>query len=420
MVCEDDWSIDRVSPRPNENDTFRLQKIMRRLLSPSGKSKVETAYLCLLCHCECGPCAMVEHALLWHNVQIELPPEEEGFTCADEKLSVVHDGRAAVDHSPSEDEEVSEDLLTSAGDPEEDGEDEETSVVVRTYEGAHADGSPMLRTVLVCPECETEVDDMEALMNHIGAAHMSCESVHEVSSPTDLPTECGAGPTSANVQEGADNLSESNIDWMEDWISQASAEAMEEPSLSSDGLCNHGGDLCNAFGDASESGTSLVDVGPGPAPCEEGMPRDLALLPRLIEEELTKHLSFVVPDLDPVNRVASFSFENVCHSVQVPEGYEAGMELTVQIHKKPSLHQSKFISASQGRCPPPAKHSVICESLKFGIYVAERGAAMQESWYLGAEAFRERQWRYSLIRGTAMQPLLPFTPEDSVLSVFQC
>lgn len=419
MVCEDDSSIDGVSPGSNENDTFRLQRIMRRSFSPSGKLKVETSYLCLLCRCECGPHAMVEHALLWHSVQIELPPADEGCTCADEMLSVVHDGGAPADHSPSEDEEVSEDVLTSGGDTEEGGEAEETSVVVRTYEGAHADGSPMSWTVFVCPECEAEVNDMQALVNHIGTAHVSCESEHEVISPTDLPAECGAESTFADVQECADNPSESNIGWMEDWTSRASVEATE-PGLSTDGLCNHGGDSSNALGDASESGTSLVDTGPGPAPCEEGMPRDLALLPRLIEEELTKHLSLVVPDLDPVNRVASFSFENVCHSVQVPEGYEAGMELTVQIHKKPSLHQSKFIPASQGCCPPPAKHSVICESLKFGIYVAERGAAMQESWYLGAEAFKERQWRYSLIRGTAMQPLLPFTPEDSVVSVFQC
>lgn len=403
MVCDEDCDEDQATnsslPGHTESDVLRLRRIIRQFLLPDGVMKVKTAYLCLRCDCECGPRAMVEHALLLHNSEIELPledEEEEEFAIAGECLDLAHDDGAPADQSLSEDEEFD----GAPGDPDQDdGEAEETSVVSRTYQGTAADGSPTSWTVLVCPECEMEVDDMDELVNHMGAAHFSSAGAvtSDENSPASSCVENSPGSTCAEARSCSDETRESD-DEGADWPSTE----VEELDLLSDGPPALDCDLCDAFAAA------------GPAACEDGMPRDLALLPKLVEEEMTKQLSFVVPEaLDPLNRVASFSFENVSHSVQVPEGYEAGMQLTVQINKKPSLHQSKFLSASQGHCPLPVKHSVICESLKYGVHVAERGVAMQDSWYLGAAPFKDRQWRYSLIRGLAMQPLLPFMPEDA-------
>lgn len=145
-----------------------------------------------------------------------------------------------------------------------------------------------------------------------------------------------------------------------------------------------------------ERSTSSVDdsiVACAPRPGEEGIPRSQALLPQLQQYEMNRELRIVVPDgMDADTRQVSFTFENKQHTVRIPENFEVGMEVPITISKRPALEKD--------RCS-------IWDSLRHGARLVG-----EERDFLNSQEFKHRQFLYSLLRGNAMHPLLPWTPEE--------
>merc|ERR1712100_535650 len=144
-----------------------------------------------------------------------------------------------------------------------------------------------------------------------------------------------------------------------------------------------------------------------PRPGEDGMQRSQALLPQLLQFEMNRELRIIVPEgMDPESRQVSFSFENKQHTVTIPDNFDVGMEVPITISKRPALEQNQRVLQYRGM-NNTTDRCAINDSLRHGARPVSG-----ETNCLNSQEFRHRQFLYSLLRGNAMHPLLPWTPEE--------
>jgi len=145
-----------------------------------------------------------------------------------------------------------------------------------------------------------------------------------------------------------------------------------------------------------------------PRACEEGMQRSQALLPQLLQFEMNRELRIIVPDgMDAETRQVSFTFENKQHTVTIPENFDVGMEVPITISKRPALEPNQRVLMCRGLSSSTTDRCSIVDSLRHGARPVGN-----EQDCLNSQEFKHRQFLYSLLRGNAMHPLLPWTPED--------
>lgn len=140
-------------------------------------------------------------------------------------------------------------------------------------------------------------------------------------------------------------------------------------------------------------------------PCEDGMSRYHTFLYAIEQNELYKELRVIVPmDIRP-DRLAYLSFENKRHTVQFPPGIEPGQEVPFAFKKRPPLERSPHQAWCRGHYNFPDRSSIV-ETLRRGSRTEAEHCSM------GSQEFMHRQELYQRLRGSAMNPLLPFTPEE--------
>jgi len=163
--------------------------------------------------------------------------------------------------------------------------------------------------------------------------------------------------------------------------------------------------------EAETGGTEVADptddsfeVGNLPRPGEEGMPRSETYLHQLEQSEMQKQVSVVVPEGMADNRLVSFVYENKRHDVRIPEAYSVGQEVTIFVPKRPPLERNPAQAFCRGHAGFPDR-LIATEPLK-------HSPRCRHPCSLDDPEFRHRRQLYSLLRGTNMVPLLPFTPEE--------
>jgi hypothetical protein len=169
---------------------------------------------------------------------------------------------------------------------------------------------------------------------------------------------------------------------------------------------------------AADRSTFSVDdsfIASAPRATEDGMPRSETFLQQIEQCELSKELRIIVPEGMSENRVVSFFYEGRRHEVEVPQGYAVNSEVPITIAKRPPLELTHRLSVLRCHAQFQDRGSIV-DSLRHGARVVqpEQGSddPLDRPGMLMAPEFRHRQYLYSLLRGGAMHPLLPYTPED--------
>mmetsp|Transcript_69332 Transcript_69332/g.187407 ORF Transcript_69332/g.187407 Transcript_69332/m.187407 type:complete len:144 (+) Transcript_69332:852-1283(+) len=137
------------------------------------------------------------------------------------------------------------------------------------------------------------------------------------------------------------------------------------------------------------------------------MPRPSTLLHHLERGELQRHVMVVVPTGMAESRMVSFVFENRKHDVVIPEGFAPGQEVPILVPKRPPLERSQAQAACRGHAHFPDRLGI--------VEVLKHGSRLSRTCTLQDPELRHRHQLYSLLRGTSMVPLLPFTPEEPEL-----
>jgi len=164
---------------------------------------------------------------------------------------------------------------------------------------------------------------------------------------------------------------------------------------------------------AADRSTLSVDdsfMASAPRATEDGMPRSETFLQQIEQCELSKELRIIVPEGMSANRVVSFFYEGRRHEVEVPEGYAINSEVPITIAKRPPLELTHRLSVLRCHAQFQDRGSIV-DSLRHGARPVQQEQG-SENPMLQAPEFRHRQYLYSLLRGGAMHPLLPYTPED--------
>jgi len=169
---------------------------------------------------------------------------------------------------------------------------------------------------------------------------------------------------------------------------------------------------------AADRSTLSVDdsfIASVPRATEDGMPRSETFLQQIEQCELSKELRIIVPEGMGANRVVAFSYEGRRHEVEVPQGYAVNSEVPITIAKRPPLELTHRLSVLRCHAQFQDRGSIV-DSLRHGARPVQQEQSannpMEQPPMLQAPEFRHRQYLYSLLRGGAMHPLLPYTPED--------
>merc|ERR1712113_138015 len=137
---------------------------------------------------------------------------------------------------------------------------------------------------------------------------------------------------------------------------------------------------------------------------EDGMPRCDTYLHHFEQNELQKQVMVVVPEGMAENRMVSFMYENKKHDVQIPEGYEVGEEIPILVPKRPPLERNPAQASCRG-------HSNFLDRMSI-IEPLRHSSRLAGPCTLDNPEFKHRQNLYNLLRGTNMNPLLPYMPEE--------
>jgi len=151
-------------------------------------------------------------------------------------------------------------------------------------------------------------------------------------------------------------------------------------------------------------------IASAPRATEDGMPRSETFLQQIEQCELSKELRIIVPEGMSANRVVSFFYEGRRHEVEVPQGYAVNSEVPITIAKRPPLELTHRLSVLRCHAQFQDRGSIV-DSLRHGARPVQQEQG-PDNPMLQAPEFRHRQYLYSLLRGGAMHPLLPYTPED--------
>mmetsp|Transcript_15666 Transcript_15666/g.37161 ORF Transcript_15666/g.37161 Transcript_15666/m.37161 type:complete len:782 (-) Transcript_15666:242-2587(-) len=142
-----------------------------------------------------------------------------------------------------------------------------------------------------------------------------------------------------------------------------------------------------------------------PLPGQEGMPRHETFLYHLEQQELHRQVTLVVPPgMDETRRV-NFIFEEQEMTVAIPEGYDVGQQVTVQVptRKRPPLERNATQAWHRGRQHLPDRH-VVMENLRHCCRVTT-------SISLDHPEYKTRYQLYGMLQGKSMTPMLPEMPE---------
>merc|ERR1719329_690016 len=164
---------------------------------------------------------------------------------------------------------------------------------------------------------------------------------------------------------------------------------------------------------AADRSTLSVDdsfMASAPRATEDGMPRSETFLQQIEQCELSKELRIIVPEGMSANRVVSFFYEGRRHEMEVPQGSAINSEVPITIAKRPPLELTHRLSVLRCHAQFQDRGSIV-DSLRHGARPVQHEQG-SENPMLQAPEFRHRQYLYSLLRGGAMHPLLPYTPED--------
>lgn len=154
--------------------------------------------------------------------------------------------------------------------------------------------------------------------------------------------------------------------------------------------------------DVSSDETSSFLASVHPKPGEDSIDWFTTLLHHLELNELEKELRILVPAGVGPDRMISFVHENRRHDVAIPEGCREGQEVPIRMYKVPFLQRSPQRAWARGQRDD--RYSV-CDSLRHGIRTPK------EECNFDAPEMQHRFHLYRLLRGTAVSPLLAFTPE---------
>jgi len=184
----------------------------------------------------------------------------------------------------------------------------------------------------------------------------------------------------------------------------------EEEELNAEEREGEGEDVNSSM--ETTEGTEIAEIGAEsqfedanlPRPGDEGMPRCKTFLHQFELNELQKQVLLVVPEGIAENRMVSFMFENKKHDVQIPEGFSVGQEVPILVPKRPPLERNQAQAWCRGHqnwtdrltLTEPLKHS----------------SRLGGNCTLNDPEFKHRWHLYCCLRGTSMNPLLPFTPEE--------
>eukprot|EP00913_Durusdinium_trenchii_P009498 g8927.t1 len=142
-----------------------------------------------------------------------------------------------------------------------------------------------------------------------------------------------------------------------------------------------------------------------PLPTQEGMPRHETFLYHLEQQELHRQVTLIVPEgMDETRRV-NFIFEDQEMTVAIPQGYNVGQQVTVQVptRKRPPLEKNAQQAMHRGRQHLPDRHLVM-ENLRHCCRVTT-------SISLDHPEYKSRYQLYGMLQGKSMTPMLPETPE---------
>jgi len=142
-----------------------------------------------------------------------------------------------------------------------------------------------------------------------------------------------------------------------------------------------------------------------PLPGQEGMPRHETILYHLEQQELHRQVTLIVPEgMDDTRRV-NFVYEEQEMTVTIPQGYNVGQQVTVQVptKKRPPLERNATQAWHRGRQHLPDRHLVM-ENLRHCCRVTT-------SISLDHPEYKSRYQLYGMLQGKSMTPMLPEMPE---------
>jgi len=144
-----------------------------------------------------------------------------------------------------------------------------------------------------------------------------------------------------------------------------------------------------------------------PQACQEGMPRSETLLYSIEQGELNRPVVLTVPEGMDSTRQVTFLFEEQLMRVTIPDGYEAGQQVTIYVPtgKRPPLEKNPIQAWHRGHHNWQDRHQVM-EPLRHCCRVSSDIS-------LDHPEYKTRYQLYAMLRGKSMSPLLPEMPEGN-------
>ncbi|CAE7256203.1 1a [Symbiodinium sp. CCMP2592] len=137
----------------------------------------------------------------------------------------------------------------------------------------------------------------------------------------------------------------------------------------------------------------------------QGMPRHETILYHLEQQELHRQVTLIVPEGMDATRRVNFIYEDQEMTVAIPEGYDIGQQVTVQVptRKRPPLERNSTQAFHRGHQHLPDRQLVM-ENLRHCCRVTT-------SISLDHPEYKTRYQLYGMLQGKSMTPMLPEMPE---------
>lgn len=186
--------------------------------------------------------------------------------------------------------------------------------------------------------------------------------------------------------------------WMQPELAQPEADAEGSLAVPEEDVATNTSQTASPCSTASSPENA-------PLPGQEGMPRHETILYHLEQQELHRQVTLIVPEgMDETRRV-NFVYEEQEMTVAIPQGYNVGQQVTVQVptKKRPPLERNASQALHRGRQHLPDRHLVM-ENLRHCCRVTT-------SISLDHPEYKSRYQLYGMLQGKSMTPMLPEMPE---------
>lgn len=279
---------------------------------------------------------------------------------------------------------------SSSSSPRENNEDS-TRCFHAKFEAVRKSLSPRDRVSLVgCSGCQNQITGID-IVKKTEALQDDPDTNTSRQEPAGEPR-----PLDSSREEPADNEDPS-------FLNCEVVEIAQEPMSPIAAL---EGDIADAHSESDSDclfEESFFDPAGYPRPKEESIEWAATLLHQLEQEEMEKELRLLVPEGMGPGRTVSFMYENRRHEVAIPEGCEVGQEVPIRMYKMPFLQKTPELAWAKGQ--QDDRYTVL-DSLKHCT------RAPAEECNFASVDMQNRINLYKLLRGSAVAPLLPYTPED--------